>query len=425
VLEVRYPIAERRLDNGLRVLASHDPIAPGVTLNLWYRVGSGDDPEGGSGFAHLFEHLMFAGSAHVASGEHLALVESLGGTANATTSFDRTNYFETLPVHAAELGFWLEADRLVGLDVGQFALDTQREVVKEEKRQRYDNVPYGDRLALLLELNFPDGHPYAHPTIGSMADLDAAGLERVADFHGAWYRPEGASLAVVGPWADDEVFRLADRYLGAAAVPPGPPGVPASPAPLPAHTGVPRRAVVRAVPTSTVDVCWRTPPLGHPDELAVSLALDVLATGQACRLHRRLVRQASAAEAVGPLDLGLVRGTSLSVLSARPRGRHALEELEDAIVDEVVRLGADGPTPAELDRAQAGAEREWCQDLAATDTRADQINEFATLLDDPDRVNRHLDDLRRVTPDAVARAAATWLAPASRAVLDYVAGEDA
>ncbi|MGI5951992.1 MAG: M16 family metallopeptidase, partial [Brooklawnia sp.] len=198
-LDLHYAVDDSRLDNGLRVLVNPDPQAPGVAVNLWYRVGSADEPEGATGFAHLFEHLMFAGSANVASGEHLATVQAVGGSANATTSFDRTNYFETLGPEALELALWLEADRMASLNVDQVNLDTQREVVKEEKRQRYDNVPYGDMLELLLQLNFPAGHPYDHPAIGSMADLDAATLADVQQFYQRWYQPSGAVLTLSGP----------------------------------------------------------------------------------------------------------------------------------------------------------------------------------------------------------------------------------
>ncbi|MCL2316044.1 MAG: insulinase family protein [Actinomycetia bacterium] len=419
MLDVSYPIARVQLDNGLAVLASHDPLAPGIAVNLWYAVGSADDPAEATGLAHLFEHLMFAGSAGVASGEHLALVESLGGSANATTSFDRTNYYETLPVHAFRLALWLEADRLGSLTLDQGNFDTQRSVVQEEKRQRFDNVPYGDQLALLLKLNFPSGHPYARPPIGSMAHLDAASLSQTRAFHQAWYRPDRASLVVVGPLADDEVFAQAERYLGRIPLPGGPGGTPAPVEPLPPHEGVPRLRVQRNVPSAAVHLCWRTPPLGHADEDAVALALDILAAGQACRLHRTLVRDKEAAEAVGVNDFGLARGTSLSCLVARPRAGHDLDELEEAMLDAVRDLGRDGPSAQELDRAQAAAEREWFSQLATIDTRADQLNEDLTLLGDPGRINRRIASLHAVTAEDVAHAAATWLDPSGRAVLDY------
>ena len=202
-IDLDYRIARQTLANGLRVVVNHDPGAPAEALNIWYAVGSGDEPPGATGFAHLFEHLMFAGSEHVAASEHLALMESVGGSANATTSFDRTNYFETVPVGALELALWLEADRMSTLAVTGTGFRTQVEVVEEEKRQRYDNVPYGDQLELLLGLNFPSGHPYGHPTIGSTADLDAAALSDVQDFHRRWYQPSNAVLTLCGPVVPD------------------------------------------------------------------------------------------------------------------------------------------------------------------------------------------------------------------------------
>ncbi len=182
-IATHYELVEHRLDNGLRVVVNPDPVSPAVAVNIWYQVGSRDEVRGRTGFAHLFEHLMFQGSAQVASGEHLAAVQAVGGTANATTSFDRTNYYDTVPPHALDLALWLEAERMASLAVTQANLDNQRDVVLEEKRQRYDNTPYGDLLELLLAHNFPEGHPYAHPTIGSMPDLMAAPLDWVQDFH--------------------------------------------------------------------------------------------------------------------------------------------------------------------------------------------------------------------------------------------------
>ncbi|MDR0416591.1 MAG: insulinase family protein, partial [Propionibacteriaceae bacterium] len=174
-----YELHRHQLDNGLRVVVSPDPWVPVVAVNLWYDVGSAHESPGRTGFAHLFEHLMFAGAADVGPGEHLGALQALGGEVNATTSFDRTNYFETVPAGAAELALWYEAQRLGSLleAVDQTVLDTEREVVKEEKRQRYDNVPYGDVMELILGQVFPEGHPYRHTVIGSMDDLNAAGVE--------------------------------------------------------------------------------------------------------------------------------------------------------------------------------------------------------------------------------------------------------
>ena len=418
-----FPLASRTLDNGLRVTVAHDPLSPGAAVNLWYRVGSADERRGASGFAHLFEHLMFAGSAHVADGQHMVILEALGGLTNATTSADRTNYFETTPPGALSLALWLEADRLASLRVSRRSLATQRAVVHEEKRQRYDNQPYGDQLELMLALVFPAGHPYATPTIGSMADLDAASLDDVRAFHSTWYRPDNLSLVVVSPLPDSDVLRLVDAHLGSVPAAAGAPPVPAAPPALPPLQGVARNRVVRPVPRSVLHLLWRTPPLRHPDRAATDLVLDILAAGQASRLHRDLVRERDLAIGVGAIDFSLARGTSIGGLSIQPQAEISLPPLEDAIVTHIDKLAADGPTPAELERAKAQIERNWFAELSDAGDRADAINQAAVVWDDPGRINDQLDDWIAVTAADVGRAAATWLRPDCRAVLEYVAEE--
>src|SRR3954447_22120201 len=211
-----YPIVQQTLDNGLRVISSPDHLAPSVAVNIWYDVGSRDEEEGRTGFAHLFEHVMFQGSAHVASGQHIALLQAAGAVVNATTWFDRTNYFETLPTGGLDLALWLEADRLGSLldALTQESLDNQREVVKEEKRQRYDNVPYGDVMERLIRLTFPADHPYGHTTIGSMDDLNAATLEDVQSFFRSHYLPSNAVLSIVGDVEPEVAFERAETYFG-------------------------------------------------------------------------------------------------------------------------------------------------------------------------------------------------------------------
>ena len=199
------------LDNGLDVIVDSDLTLPAVAINLWYNVGSADEQPGRDGFAHLFEHLMFSGTTSgIASGEHLATIEAVGGSANATTSFDRTNYFELVPPGALELGLWLEAERMAHLAVTEESLTTQRDVVKEEKRQRYDNSPYGDLLDAVLASQYDADEPYGHSPIGSEHDLDAASLDDVVAFHDRWYRPSNASSASTQPLITREA--LDGRY---------------------------------------------------------------------------------------------------------------------------------------------------------------------------------------------------------------------
>ena len=416
-LLLHYPIVERMLDNGLRVIVNPDPTSPAVAVNLWYGVGSADESASRTGFAHLFEHLMFQGSANVPSGEHLASMQAAGGSVNATTSFDRTNYFEAIPVGALDLALWLEADRMQSLTVDQDNLNNQREVVKEEKRQRYDNVPYGDVVQLLLELHFPPDHPYHHPTIGSMAHLDAATLDDVQGFYGAWYTPTDATLVISGAVEEDSAFTRVEAAFGSH---PGrrPPDH-ARPSPLPEHQGVPRTVVHRPVPRDAIHVGWRSPAPTHHDHLALDQALAVLGEGQSARLHRGLVRDLELSEGIGTTDFGLARGTSMALISARARDGVELGRIEEIVLDEVERLASEGPSDAELDRIHAGYERDWLLELASVDSRADEINNFAVLHGDAEGINTHLADYLAVTPDAVARAARDWLAPTARAVLDY------
>ncbi|HWI33836.1 MAG TPA: pitrilysin family protein, partial [Lapillicoccus sp.] len=214
--DISYPIAERTLANGLRVVVSEDHTVPTVTVNLWVGVGSRHEPAGRTGFAHLFEHLMFQGSRNVKSGEHFSALMAEGGRLNATTWFDRTNYFETIPKGALELALWLEADRHGHLldAVTQENLDNQRDVVKNEKRQSYDNRPYGSFYEKLMAAVFPPGHPYHHTPIGSMADLDAASLEDVTAFFKTYYVPNNAVLTVAGDVEEAAVFHAAERLFG-------------------------------------------------------------------------------------------------------------------------------------------------------------------------------------------------------------------
>ncbi|WP_420175371.1 M16 family metallopeptidase [Luteococcus sp. OSA5] len=421
-LTLHYEIVEHTLPNGLRVVVNPDPSSPAVAVNLWYHVGSADEVSGRSGFAHLFEHLMFQGSAQVNSGEHLSALQAVGGQVNATTSFDRTNYFETVPRGAVDLALWLERDRLESLDVSQENLDNQREVVKEEKRQRYDNVPYGDQLMLLLALNFPEDHPYGHATIGSMDDLDAASLGDVRDFFDTWYRASNLVLTLAGAVSADEGLALAEQYFGTLPALPTPEHP--QTAPLPQHSGVPRLDVVRDVPRSALHLGWRTPPIDHPDHLAVEQALAVLGGGPASRLQKVLVRQEEMAEGISASQLALSRGTSLALVSSRARQGHDLDELESSIVEQLHRLLDEGIDEAELDRANASFEREWFGELAQVDSRADQLGAFATLYGDPNRINTQLELMRAITPQDVQRAARTWLHPDQRSALHYQQGSD-
>jgi zinc protease len=414
-----YPIVQRSLANGLRVVASPDHGTPTVAVNLWYDVGSRDEEPGRTGFAHLFEHLMFQGSAHVPSGQHIGLLQAAGASVNATTWFDRTNYFETLPRGGLDLALWLEADRLGGLldTMTQESLDNQREVVKEEKRQRYDNVPYGDVMERLIRLTFPADHPYGHTTIGSMDDLNAATLEDVQDFFRSHYLPSNAVLSIVGDVEPADAFERADTFFGHlhSGQKPAKP----LPAPLPPLTGTEREETNADVPAEAVYLTWRLPARGTAQFDALDLAFSILGQGQTSRLHKHLVRGAELAESSGASALGLIGGSSYGFAYGRARDGVAVEEIEAALVAEVDGLRSRPPTEQELRRAQAQFERHWLHELARVDSRADAFGEYATLHRNPALVNTRISEVTALTLDEVMDAVASVLRSDQRATLIY------
>lgn len=418
-VDVNYPIHQRTLGNGLRVIVSPDHSVPMVAVNLWYDVGSRDERPGETGWAHLFEHLMFQGSAHVASGEHLNALQAVGGSVNATTWFDRTNYFETVPVGALDLALWMEADRLGTLAscLTEASVETQRNVVKEEKRQRYDNVPYGDVIEHLVRLAFGPEHPYGHTTIGSMADLDAATPEAAAAFFAAHYRPDNAVLTLVGDIDPRDGFKRAERAFGSL------PGwnrrVRPAPKVLTPHTGIPRATTHAKVPAEAVYFTWRIPARDTPAFDSLDLALAILGQGQTARLHRRLVREARIAEAAGASALGLIGGNSIAFAYARAIDATTPERLEEALVAELEQFTEAGPTTAEVNRAKVQYQREWLGELSRFDARADLLGTYATLHEDPDRVNRRLAEIEAISDADIVQACLEYLRPDQRAVLSY------
>jgi zinc protease len=319
------PIQRELLENGLRVILSPDDSAPIVAVNLWYDVGSKHEKPGRTGFAHLFEHMMFQGSEHVAKGEHFALVQQAGGTLNASTWLDRTNYFETLPSHELELGLWLESDRLASLlpAMTQEKLDNQREVVKNERRFSVDNQPYGSWDERIQAHLFPEGHTYHHSTIGSMEDLNAASLDDVSAFFATYYAPNNAVLTVAGDFEPETAMEMVRRHFGPI---PTNSSLPAAPdMSIPPLIGSELREVVPdRVPLPRVYLAYRMPVFGTDafDDLAV--AADLLGTGRASRLYRTLVRERQLAQDVSVFPFPVVGGASMFTMwaTARPGVSH-------------------------------------------------------------------------------------------------------
>ena len=422
---IAYPIVERTLPNGLRVIVSEDHAVPNVAVNLWVGVGSRHEAPGRTGLAHLFEHLMFQGSRNVASGEHFSALMNEGARLNATTWFDRTNYFETIPVGALDLALWLEADRHGYLldAVTQENLDNQRDVVKEEKRQRYDNVPYGQALIDIYATVFPEDHPYHHPTIGSMEDLDAATLEDVHAFYRAHYGPNNTVLTLVGDISPEQGFAAAEQYFGGLV-----------PIELHDRERLPQLSPIAEpvrldrpgdVPNDRIYVSFRLPVDTTPDYHACSIAVDVMSGLASSRLMRRLVRTDETATAVAGWTMGLVDGVGLGTITVDIAAGADPEQAEATVCEELERFLAEGPDEGELESVIADTERSWLSALASIEERADHLSHHALLTGDPSYVNTFVDRVKSVTADQVREAAATWLDPEARAVVRYLAEDEA
>src|SRR5829696_5750087 len=425
LLRMPVPVVEfsdERLPNGLRLIVAEDHLAPVVAVNLWYNVGSKHEEPGKTGFAHLFEHVMFQGSAHVGKAEHMALVQGAGGTLNGTTWLDRTNYFESLPSHQLELALWLEADRMGTLleALSQENLDNQREVVKNEKRWSYDNRPYGSWVEKLLGAIFPEGHPYQHPTIGSMEDLDAASLEDVASFFRLHYAPNNAVVSVVGDVDPTHIREAVDKYFGKIPANPELP-VALRDMSLPPQIGSEIREIVPdRVPLPRIHWGFRGPLFGDKRLDALDLAGQILAGGKGSRLHRRLVRDERLAQDVAVFSMGLVGGGSVTAGWATARPNVDLVQLETAFWEELERLGREPVSDDELDRARALTEADELGALQRVDEKADRLSMYATLFDDPAMVNSILPRYLSTTAEQIQAVAREVFVPENRVVLSYV-----
>ena len=413
--------SDDRLSNGLRLIVAEDHLAPVVAINIWYDVGSKHEQPGKTGFAHLFEHVMFQGSRHVAKAEHIALIQAAGGTMNGTTWLDRTNYFETLPSHQLDLGLWLEADRMATLldALSQENLDNQREVVKNEKRWSYDNRPYGSWQEKLQAHLYPSDHPYHHSTIGSMEDLDAASLDDVKAFFQTYYAPNNAVLSVVGDVDTDAVRASVERYFG--AIPPNPSIPPLRDMSLPSTLGREIREVVEdRVPLPRIYVGFRAPVFGDHRLDALEVAGQILAGGKGSRLHRRLVRDERIAQDVALFALGFVGGASVAAGWATVRPGIAVDRVEAAFHEELQRLAVEPVSDDELARARALIEADELGALQRVEERADRLSMYTTLFDRPALINEMLGRYLTVTPEAILEVVGATFRQDNRLVLTYV-----
>jgi len=375
------PIRRHRLANGLRLVLQPDPSLPLVAVNLWYHVGSKNERPGRTGFAHLFEHMLFQGSEHVGTNDHFRHLQRVGGVANGSTWYDRTNYYETVPSHQLDLALWLESDRMGCLlpALDQSKLDTQREVVLNERRQRVDNQPYGRPYERLFELLFPDGHPYRWPVIGTAEDIASATLPEVREFFRTWYAPANAVLTLAGDFEPEAAIDRVERWFG---------GIPSGPEPqrgswpLPPLEGAVRETVEDEVQLPRIYLAFRIAPFGTDEWFAASLAATLLATGKSSPLYRDLVWERQLAHEVACYvypteELGIF----LAVATARPGV--AADELAAALREHLDRAALP-PAGEDLERARNRTLAALWGELETLDERADQLSTYTTLFDRPE-----------------------------------------
>jgi zinc protease len=383
------PLTNERytLDNGLTVILHEDRSTPMVAVNVWYRVGSGDEQPGRTGFAHLFEHVMFMGSEHVPVGAFDQWLEAAGANNNGSTTRDRTNYFEWMPSNALPLALWLEADRMGWLlpTMDQPKLDVQRDVVKNERRQSYDNVPYGRAFETILAAVFPAGHPYSWPTIGSMADLSAASLEDVKQFFRTYYAPNNATLAIAGDFNRDSVKVWVQRYFG--EIPRGP-AMPSRPAPR--EVTIPKDTFLvleDKVQLPRLYYSWPSAKAFHADDASLDLLAYVLAGDKNSRLYKRLVYEMQVAQDVSAFQVS-GRLAGLFSVTVTPKPGQSPARMAQLVNEEIRKLGAQGITDRELARAQNTYRAQFLDQLASVNGKADQLNFYDYFAGTPDYVRQ-------------------------------------
>ena len=421
---MRIPVETFRLDNGLFVTLSEDHTAPIAAVNLWYHVGSANEKVGRTGFAHLFEHMLFQGSAHVGSNEHFELIQRAGGTLNGSTWLERTNYFETVPSNELALALWLEADRMGELlpAMTQEKLDTQRDVVKNERRWAVDNQPYGTMLEKMQELVFPPSHPFQHSLIGSMEDLSAASLDDIAQFFATYYTPDNAVLSVAGDFDSKEALATIREYF--SPVPKGKGKPPLPPMSLPPVFGSRLREVVPDnVSLPRLFMAFRSPVFGSEEYYAASVAAALLGMRKGSRLQRALVRERQIAADAGAFTFDLAKASDLLVVDVTARPEIAVGQLEEEVEREIDVLYRDGVSDEEVQRAIALIETDLVASLQSAGERADRLSMFATYFGQPELVNEQADRYRHVTVQRVNELVSERFGENNRASLIYVPRE--
>ena len=404
------------LPNGLHVILHEDHSVPVVTVNTWYHVGSARERQGRTGFAHLFEHLMFMGSGHVKPGEFDSWLESAGGENNGSTENDRTNYYINVPSNALELALFLESDRMGYLleTMTPKTVDAQRDVVKNERRQSYENRPYGMAELTLGEMLYPEGHPYHWPVIGYMPDLTAASYDDVVAFFRSYYAPSNASLVVAGDIDTARTRTLVEKWFGdiKAGTAPGPMTIPGV-----ALTSVQKKTITDKVQLPRLYLAWLTPRHFEPGDAALDVVADILAGTKNSRLYKRLVYEMQIAQDVSAFQESGGLASTFQIV-ATPRPGHTVEELQTVIDEEIARLQKEAPTAHDLQRSLNQIEASFfnrMERVGGFGGKADQLNAYFTTTGNPDWFNEDLGRYRALGPSDI-RAAAEQFLPSLRRV---------
>jgi zinc protease len=407
------------LPNGLDVIVHEDRRLPIVAVSVWYHVGSKNEVPGRTGLAHLFEHLMFEGSEHQPNG-YFAPLQEAGAALNGSTSADRTNYWELVPSNAWRLALWMEADRMGWFlpALSETRFETQRAVVLNERRQTYENRPYGLAQFALMDAMFPADHPYHWPTIGEPADLAAATLGDVRAFFERYYHPANASVVIAGDVDTDDVLREAEHLFGSIAS-----GQPVPPVVPPLARPTKRRLVLEdRVELSRLYMAWPSAALFQVGDAELDLGADLLANGRTSRLYERLIHDRRIAVELAAGQTSRELGGTFQIIASAAPG-HTLDELETAIHEEVARFAEAGPTEGEVARGRAQAETAFVlrvQSLGGFGGKADQLNAYNVYLDEPDSFDTDLARYMDATPATLRQAVADWLTPEHAVALAVV-----
>lgn len=408
-----------QLENGLKIILHQDTTTPIAGVNVWYHVGSWNEKPGKTGFAHLFEHMMFQGSQNVGSDMHFRLLQSIGGSVNGSTSFNRTNYYETVPSHYLEMALWLEADRMGFLipAMTKEKLDNQRDVVKNERRQTVDNQPYGTWLEKMLETAYPDDYSYHWPIIGYMDDLDSASLDDISHFFKTYYSPANASLCVAGDFDPGQVKEWIEKYFGPIQ---GVTSIPPVKRTFSGYfSGEKTKDIADNVQLPRVYMAYHVPAYGSREWYALDFLSDILSSGKSSRLHHALVYEQQVAQDAYSFVFG-TEDTSLMIFIATAQQGTNLDKLHEALNAEIQKILGGALDDREMERIKNQIEAHKLRELQSITHIADSFNNSLVHFNDPGYINKELEILTSISKNDINKAAQKYLKDNNRIILNYL-----